>query len=381
MSDYTAFVTDIESMADPDRAKALDELNALWCETEGRFLDFIHCAMPLGGSPHPLTCRGARLIVKPFPENLDRGTPTERTDEAEEHIGTCDICKKWDEAGRPHSFDMTWNADRDAFCSCIRIALHHREDWPKSYAVALRHTEYCKACREWQDHITASSSCEATRALLRKNDRRLAYFVLPQPNSATDGHVAACTSCQEWCATSVTCEEAHESVRGVVGGNESDWKVYRHDTLAPRERYHLMRCPDCRNWVEENIERGIASAPVFDAMEGKTANEESHRWASDLQHSIRGLMTGLLSASGQDEPSWAREIAVDDRGKDTPISEVGFSIRTTNCLTKAGYSSIGELLGKCDEELRSIRNLGRKCVLEIRHYLRAYGLQDGGNEV
>jgi len=92
-------------------------------------------------------------------------------------------------------------------------------------------------------------------------------------------------------------------------------------------------------------------------------------------------MTGLLNVSGQDEPSREREIVVDDRGKYTPISEVGFTIPTTNCLAKAGYVSIGELVGKCDEELRTIRNLSRRSFAEIRRYLRAYSLEDEGDEV
>lgn len=92
MDNYTSIVTDIEFMQDTDRAKTLEELNAQWCETQGKNLDFIQCALPLHGDPYPLTCRAARLIVRPFPQKHDRDIPKERVGEAEEHISNCDAC-------------------------------------------------------------------------------------------------------------------------------------------------------------------------------------------------------------------------------------------------------------------------------------------------
>ena len=43
-----------------------------------------------------------------------------------------------------------------------------------------------------------------------------------------------------------------------------------------------------------------------------------------------------------------------------PIEELELSIRAYNCLMRAGISTVGKLQATDDEDLRNIRNLGRK---------------------
>jgi DNA-directed RNA polymerase subunit alpha len=56
------------------------------------------------------------------------------------------------------------------------------------------------------------------------------------------------------------------------------------------------------------------------------------------------------------------------------IEELDFSVRTYNCLKKAGILTIADLVRYNEEELMQIRNFGRKSLDEVRERLAIYGL-------
>ena len=57
----------------------------------------------------------------------------------------------------------------------------------------------------------------------------------------------------------------------------------------------------------------------------------------------------------------------------TPIEQLDLSVRTFNCLKRAGISKTGELLERSDDELLKIKNLGEKALEEIRAQLKEKG--------
>lgn len=54
---------------------------------------------------------------------------------------------------------------------------------------------------------------------------------------------------------------------------------------------------------------------------------------------------------------------------DTPIDDLNFSIRSYNCLKRAGINTVGDIISLSDEDLIHIRNIGRKGVEEIKQKL------------
>ena len=56
------------------------------------------------------------------------------------------------------------------------------------------------------------------------------------------------------------------------------------------------------------------------------------------------------------------------------LTELELSVRSYNCLKRAGYSTIGELVEKINgmEDLKVIRNLGKKSAKEIMLVLMGY---------
>ena len=56
------------------------------------------------------------------------------------------------------------------------------------------------------------------------------------------------------------------------------------------------------------------------------------------------------------------------------IDELDLSVRSYNCLRRGGIDTIGELISLTENELFKIRNMGHKCVREIKEKLAAFGL-------
>ena len=67
------------------------------------------------------------------------------------------------------------------------------------------------------------------------------------------------------------------------------------------------------------------------------------------------------------------ETPVDDIG-DRAIEELDLSVRSYNCLKRAGIQTIRELVQRSEEEMMKVRNLGKKSLKEIKDKLQAMGL-------
>jgi DNA-directed RNA polymerase subunit alpha len=60
-----------------------------------------------------------------------------------------------------------------------------------------------------------------------------------------------------------------------------------------------------------------------------------------------------------------------------PIEMIELSSRASNCLKVARIRTIGELVGKRDEELLAVKNFGKKSLDEIKDRLKDMGLSLG----
>ena len=62
------------------------------------------------------------------------------------------------------------------------------------------------------------------------------------------------------------------------------------------------------------------------------------------------------------------------------IDELDLSVRSYNCLKRAGINTIEELIQKDEEEMMKVRNLGRKSLEEVQQKLAALGLSLAQND-
>ncbi|MBP3320072.1 MAG: DNA-directed RNA polymerase subunit alpha [Clostridia bacterium] len=62
------------------------------------------------------------------------------------------------------------------------------------------------------------------------------------------------------------------------------------------------------------------------------------------------------------------------RNLDISIDELELSVRSYNCLKRAGISTIRDLTSKTEDQMMKVRNLGRKSLDEVMEKLHAIGL-------
>ena len=56
------------------------------------------------------------------------------------------------------------------------------------------------------------------------------------------------------------------------------------------------------------------------------------------------------------------------------IEELDLSVRSYNCLKRAGINTVQELANKTEEDMMKVRNLGRKSLEEVKEKLEELGL-------
>lgn len=71
---------------------------------------------------------------------------------------------------------------------------------------------------------------------------------------------------------------------------------------------------------------------------------------------------------GDEEPDGKEKIY------DRAIEELDLSVRSYNCLKRAGINTVAELVERDEEEMMKVRNLGRKSLEEVQLKLAVLGL-------
>ena len=69
----------------------------------------------------------------------------------------------------------------------------------------------------------------------------------------------------------------------------------------------------------------------------------------------------------------------DDKGKEKvlemTIEELDLSVRSFNCLKRAGINTVEDLISKSEEDMMKVRNLGRKSLEEVINKLASLGFK------
>ena len=86
------------------------------------------------------------------------------------------------------------------------------------------------------------------------------------------------------------------------------------------------------------------------------------------------LFIGLTEEIGDVEIMVETEEEERDKILDMSIEELDFSVRSYNCLKRAGINTVGELIQKTEEDMMKVRNLGKKSLEEVDEKLASLGL-------
>ena len=108
---------------------------------------------------------------------------------------------------------------------------------------------------------------------------------------------------------------------------------------------------------------------------GTLAPDEAVSLAAKVLSEHLALFIDLSENAKNAEVMVERE--TDDRGKvmEMSIDELELSVRSFNCLKRAGINTVEELCNKTEDDMMKVRNLGRKSLEEVLAKLRELGLQ------
>ena len=69
-----------------------------------------------------------------------------------------------------------------------------------------------------------------------------------------------------------------------------------------------------------------------------------------------------------------KELSEKDKMLETPIEDLEFSVRSYNCLKRAGIHTVADILSRTEHDMMKIRNLGKKSLDEVVAKVNSLGL-------
>ena len=108
---------------------------------------------------------------------------------------------------------------------------------------------------------------------------------------------------------------------------------------------------------------------------GTLAPDEAVSLAAKVLSEHLSLFIDLSEVAASADVMADKEIDDKDKVLDMNIDELELSVRSYNCLKRAGINTVGELTNKTSEDMMKVRNLGRKSLEEVLAKLKELGLQ------
>ena len=92
------------------------------------------------------------------------------------------------------------------------------------------------------------------------------------------------------------------------------------------------------------------------------------------------LFIDLSEATKNTQVMIEKEESKKEKVLETSIEELELSVRSFNCLKRAGISTVEDLTNKTEAEMMKVRNLGKKSLDEVTNKLHSLGLDFTSNE-
>jgi len=108
---------------------------------------------------------------------------------------------------------------------------------------------------------------------------------------------------------------------------------------------------------------------------GTMAPDDAVSLAAKVLCEHLNLFVDLSESSKAIEVMATKEEAVTSKVLDRNIDELELSVRSFNCLKRAGIDTVGQLISKTPDEMIKIRNLGKTSLNEVLAKLKELGLE------
>lgn len=108
--------------------------------------------------------------------------------------------------------------------------------------------------------------------------------------------------------------------------------------------------------------------------DGSIRPDEATSLSAKILSKHLALFVGLTESISDVEIMVEKEDNDGERILEMSIEELDLSVRSYNCLKRAGINSVAELTHKTEEDMMKVRNLGRKSLEEVKKKLIELGL-------
>lgn len=108
---------------------------------------------------------------------------------------------------------------------------------------------------------------------------------------------------------------------------------------------------------------------------GTLAPDEAVSLAAKVLSEHLSLFIDLSEIADKTEVMVEKEESEKEKVLEMNIDELELSVRSYNCLKRAGINTVEELTNKTSEDMMKVRNLGRKSLEEVLAKLKELGLQ------
>ncbi|MFC7061850.1 DNA-directed RNA polymerase subunit alpha [Halobacillus seohaensis] len=108
--------------------------------------------------------------------------------------------------------------------------------------------------------------------------------------------------------------------------------------------------------------------------DGSIRPEEAISLGAKIYMEHLNIFVGLTDEAQKAEIMVEKEEDQKEKVLEMTIEELDLSVRSYNCLKRAGINTVQELANKSEEDMMKVRNLGRKSLEEVRYKLDELGL-------
>jgi DNA-directed RNA polymerase subunit alpha len=108
--------------------------------------------------------------------------------------------------------------------------------------------------------------------------------------------------------------------------------------------------------------------------DGSLRPEEAVSLSAKILNDHFMLFVGLTEGAKDTEIMIEKEEDKKEKVLEMTIEELDLSVRSYNCLKRAGINTVQELITKTEEDMMKVRNLGRKSLEEVQEKLEELGL-------
>ncbi|MBE6847823.1 MAG: DNA-directed RNA polymerase subunit alpha, partial [Ruminococcus sp.] len=107
--------------------------------------------------------------------------------------------------------------------------------------------------------------------------------------------------------------------------------------------------------------------------DGTISAKEALSQAANLLNEHLRLFVDLSEESSIEQVLIEKNDGGKEKILEMTIEELDLSVRSFNCLKRAGINTVEDLISKSEDEMMKVRNLGKKSFDEVKEKLRSLG--------